>query len=189
MGAVTTGRKLDRFLSDLSALVEALPSPDAKARMDADLESLIEFLQNFRAQLKSLPTDDGAEKIASTIEAVKDFVRIAEADPTMCRVLGFSERARSNGRPRRRSPNLGDKDAARMALDELRRLPSHDVEQTLSDRATYSAQALRSIAAELGLRIPSKTTRLSLVEKITKSLGNRRGYQYLRGDATDDPAV
>ena len=76
-----------------------------------------------------------------------------------------------------------------MALDELRRLPSHDVEQTLSDRATYSAQALRSIAAELGLRIPSKTTRLSLVEKITKSLGNRRGYQYLRGDATDDPAV
>ena len=57
-----------------TALVEALPSPDAKARMDADLESLIEFLQSFRAKLKSLPTDDGAEQIASTIEAVKDFV-------------------------------------------------------------------------------------------------------------------
>lgn len=186
MGAITTGRKLDRFLSDLSALVEALPSPDAKARMDADLESLIEFLQNFRAKLKSLPTDDGAEQIASTIEAVKDFVRIAEADPTMCRVLGLSERSRSNGRPRRQPSDLGDRDAARMALDELRQLPSHDVERTLSDRAAYSAQALRAIAAELGLRIPSKTTRLSLVEKIAKTLGNRWGYQYLRGDAPKD---
>ena len=73
-----------------------------------------------------------------------------------------------------------------MALDELRQMPSHDVEQTLSDRAAYSAQALRAIAAELGLRIPSKTTRLSLVEKISKTLGNRWGYQYLRGDAPND---
>ena len=98
MSVVTTGRRLDRFLSDLSALVEALPSPDVKAGMDADLASLIEFLQNFRTKLSSLPTDEGADQIASTIEAVKDFVRIAEADPVLCRVLGLSEQ-RTSERP------------------------------------------------------------------------------------------
>ncbi len=74
MSVVTTGRRLDRFLSDLSALVEVLPSPDVKARMDADLAALIEFLQGFRARLNSLPTDEGADQIASTIEAVKDQI-------------------------------------------------------------------------------------------------------------------
>ncbi len=184
MSAVTTGRRLDRFLSDLSALVEALPSADAKARMDADLASLIEFLQNFRTRLSALPTDEGADRIASTIEAVKDVVRIAEADPVMCRVLGLSDQRRPNGGPRRRPANAGGREAAKKTLDELRRLPSHDVERALADRTTYKAQSLRAIAAELGLRIPSKATRLSIVEKITKSLANRRGYEYLRGPET-----
>ena len=184
MGATTTARKLDRFLTDLSVLVEALPSPEAKARMDADLVSLIEFLQNFRSQLNSLPTDEGAAEIASTIEAVKDFVRMAEADPTMCRVLGLAERPRQNGRPRHQA-KAGELDAAK-ALDELRKLSSAEVERTLSDRASYNVQALRALAAQLGLRIPSKTTRLSIVERITKTLANRWGYQYLREGAHDD---
>ena len=183
MGAATTGRKLDRFLSDLSALVEALPSPEAKARMDADLVSLIEFLQNFRSQLNSLPTDEGAAQIASTIEAVKDFVRIAEADPTMCRVLGLAERPR-NGRPRRQA-KTGELDAAR-ALDELQKLPSEEIERALSDRASYNVQALKALATQLGLRIPSKATRLSIVQRITKTLANRWGYQYLREGAHGD---
>lgn len=186
MGSVTTGRKLDRFLTDLSALVEALPSSDAKARMDADLGSLIEFLQNFRTKLKSLPTDDGAEQVASTIEAIKDFVRIAEADPTLCRVLGLAERARPNGRPGRQTMSLVGRNAAKDALDKLRQLPPHDVEQALSNRATYNVQTLKAMAVELGLRIPSRATRLSIVEKVTKTLSNRRGYQYLREGASDD---
>lgn len=182
MSVATTGRKLDRFLTDLSALVEALPSPDAKARMDADLASLIEFLQNFRARLNSLPTDDGAEQIASTIESLKDFVRIAESDPTMCRVLGLSERSRSNGRPRRPPTNAGGWDASK-ALDELQGMSSQEVERILADRRKYNVEALRAIGAQLGLRIPSRASRLSIAEKITKALANQRGYQYLREGA------
>ena len=178
MGAATTARKLDRFLTDLSALVEALPSPEAKARMDADLVSLIEFLQNFRSQLNALPTDEGAAQIASTIEAVKDFVRIAEADPTMCRVLGLAERPRPNGRPRHQA-KAGELDAAK-ALDKLQKLSSEEIEKALSDRASYNVQALRALATQLGLRIPSKATRLSIAERITKTLASRWGYQYLR---------
>ena len=184
MGAATTARKLDGFLTDLSALVEALPSPEAKATMDADLVSLIEFLQNFRSQLNALPTDEGAAQIASTIEAVKDFVRIAEADPTMCRVLGLAERSRPNGRPRHQA-KADELDAAK-ALAELQKLSSEEAEKALSDRASYNVQALRALAKQLGLRIPSKATRLSIVERITKTLASRWGYQYLREGSHDD---
>lgn len=179
MTVATTGRKLDGFLTDLSALVESFPSADALARMDADLASLIEFLQQFRIKLNSLPTDDGAEEMASTIESLKDFVRIAEADPTMCRVLGLSERPRTNGRPVRRTASASDFDAPK-ALDRLQRMPSQEVAEALADRKTYNVAALRAIASQIGLRIPAKTTRLSIAEKITKSLANRRGYEYLR---------
>ena len=178
MSIATTGRKLDRFLTDLSALVESLPSADAKARMDADLASLIEFLEQFRARLNSLPTDDGAEQMASTIEHIRDFVRIAEEDPTMCQLLGLSEQGRTNGRPRQRTI-AADFDAAK-ALDKLQQMPSQEVELALTDRNTYKVAALRAIASQLGLRIPSKATRLSVAEKIAKALANRRGYQYLR---------
>ena len=179
MSIATTGRRLDRFLTDLSALVDALPLPDAKARMDSDLASLIEFLQNFRTRLNSLPTDDGAEQIASAIESIKDFVRIAEADPTMCRVLGLAERPRTNGRPKRPTAAASEFDAAK-ALANLQRTPSQEVARTLADRKAYNVAALRAIAAQLGLRVPSKATRLSIAEKITKALANRWGYQYLR---------
>ena len=179
MGVATTGRRLDRFLTDLSALVESLPSADAKAKMDADLASLIEFLEQFRTTLKSLPTDGGADQIAATIEYVKDFVRIAEADPTMCRVLGLSERKQTNGRPRQPPRVAGDFDAAK-ALDELQKMPSQEIERTLTDRKTYTVAALKAIGSQLGLRIPSKATRLSVAERIIKALSNRRGYQYLR---------
>ena len=179
MTVATTGRKLDRFLTDLSALVESFPSADAIARMDADLASLIEFLQQFRIKLNALPTDDGAEQMASTIESLKDFVRIAEADPTMCRVLGLSERPRTNGRPVRRRAPGSDFDAPK-ALDRLQQMPSQEVAEALADRKTYNVAALRAIASQIGLRIPAKTTRLSIAEKITKSLANRRGYEYLR---------
>ena len=148
--------------------------------MDADLASLIEFLQNFRTNLSSLPTDEGAEQIASTIESVKDLVRVAEADPVMCRVLGLSDQARPNSRPRRRPTSAADRDASRKALSELQDMPLHDVEQVLTDRATYNVQALKAVAEELGLRTPSKATRLSIIEKITKTLANRQGYEYLR---------
>lgn len=147
--------------------------------MDSDLASLIEFLQNFRAKLNSLPTDDGAEQIASAIESIKDFVRIAEADPTMCRVLGLSERSKANGRIRHRAIVANDFDAAK-ALEELQRMPSQEVANTLADRKMYKVDALKAIAAQLGLRTTSKATRLSIAEKVTKALANQRGYQLLR---------
>ena len=60
-------------------------------------------------------------------------------------------------------------------------MPSQEVARTLADGKTYKVAALRAIASQLGLRIPSKATRLSIAEKITKALANRWGYEYLRG--------
>ena len=179
MTAVTTGRKLDRFLSDLSALVESLPSPDAKAQMDRELQSLIQFLQDFRIRLQSLPTGKDADQVALIVEAVKDCIRMAEADPTISHVLGLSTQTGFGGKSRRRQTTVGDGEASRKAAEELRKMPPLDVERLLVKRGKYNVPTLRQIGMELGLRIPSKATRMSIVDKITKSIANGQGYEYL----------
>ena len=189
MAAVTTGRNLDRFLSNLSALVESLPSPDAKAQMDRELQSLIQFLQDFRIKLKSLPTCEDADQVALTVEAVKDCIRMAEADPAISHVLGLSSQSGFGGRSKRRPATAGDREASRKAAEELRKMPPLDVERLLAKRGKYNVPALRQIGAELGLRIPSKATRMSIVDKITKSIANGQGYEYLSRGAVGRTAI
>ena len=173
------GRKLDRFLIDLSALVETLPSPDAKAQIDQDLASLIKFLQDFRDRLKSLPTDNDLEGVTSTIEAVRDCVRIAEADPAMSRILGLSSELK---RPKKSLTSIATKknrEIAKSVADELREMPPENVEQVLADKRKYSVSMLRQIGGELGITLTSNSTRLAVIEKISKTLSNRWGYDYL----------
>lgn len=173
------GKKLDRFLNSLSELVDTLPSQEAKSRLDQELKALIQFLQDFRKRLESLPTGEDADGFTSTIETVKDYVRIAESDPVMSRVLGLSSDNRALGKPSRNSlTEQGRKDAKAVAK-ELKELSSEDVERKLADKK-YNIPMLRQIGGELGLNIPSKSTRLSIIEKITKKTANLRGYNYLR---------
>ena len=175
----STGRKLDRFLSDLSALVDTLPSPDVKAQMDRELASLIEFLQDFRDRLKSLPTDQDADGVASTIETVRDCVRIAEADPVMSRILGLSPEAHTTRKPVKGVTTERDREAAKSIARELKDMPPGEVEQMLSDRTKYNVLTLRRIGGELGIRLSSKSTRLVMIDRISKALANRWGYDYL----------
>ena len=174
-----TGLKLDKFLTDMSVLVEALPSPDAKAKINRDLASLIEFLQDFRDRLKSLPTDNDLDGVVSKIEAVRDSIRIAEADPTMSRILGLSSGFK---RPRKSTKNSTAKQnlaAAKSIAVELRCMPPGDIEQVLADKRKYNAAILRQIGDELGISLSSRSTRPVMIEKITKTLANRWGYDYL----------
>ena len=87
----STGKKLDGFLSKKAELVDTLPSQETKSRLDKELAVLIEFLTDFRNRLKTLPTDQDANDVTSTIEMIKDYVRVAESDPMLSRVLGLSE--------------------------------------------------------------------------------------------------
>lgn len=181
----STGRKLDRFLTDLSALVETLPSPDAKAQIDRDLASLIAFLQDFRARLNSLPTDNDLAGVTSAIEAVRDCVRIAEADPAMSRILGLESELKGPKKSVKRIAKNENREIAKSIAGELQDMPPEDVEQMLADKHKFNVSMLRQIASELEIRIASKSTRLAMIEKISKTLSNRWGYDYLsNGGAT-----
>lgn len=173
------GRKLDRFLTDLSALVEILPSPDAKAQIDRDLASLIAFLQDFRARLNSLPTGNDLAGVTSAIEAVRDCVRIAEADPAMSRILGLESELKGPKKSVKRIAKNENREIAKSIAGELQDMPPEDVEQMLADKRKFNVSMLRQIASELEIRIASKSTRLAMIEKISKTLSNRWGYDYL----------
>ncbi len=111
---------------------------------------------------------------------LKDCVRVAESDPVMSRVLGFpSDNGSSKRSPRSAIPKQG-REEAKVIAEELKRLSSEDIECRLADKRKYNISMLKQIGGVLGLNIPSKVTRLSIIEKITKKTANLRGYHYLR---------
>lgn len=175
-----TGRKLDSFLTRLSDLVDALPSEETKHRLDRELEALIRFLQDFQIRLRSLPAGEDVEGVTSNIEMIKDYVRVAESDPLLSNVLGLSSDSKATRKSSRNSDTAQCREQAISIAEELKGLPPHDVERKLADRRKYSVSMLRKIGGELGLHLPSKSTRLSIIEKIVKKTGNLRGYNYLR---------
>ena len=62
----------------------------------------------------------------------------------------------------------------------LKDLSPEDIECRLADKRKYDVPMLKQIGKELGLSIPSKSSRLSIIEKIVKKTANLRGYRHLR---------
>ena len=175
-----TGRKLDSFLSRLSELVDALPTEETKHRLDRELEVLIKFLQDFQIRLRSLPAGEDVEGVTSTIESIKDCVRVAESDPVLSSVLGLSSRNKGLKKTARNAYSAQSHEEASIIAEELKGLSTSDIELTLADRRKYNLSMLRQIGEALGLNLPSRSTRLSIIEKIAKKTSNLRGYEYLR---------
>ena len=171
-----TSKKMNGFLGKLSEVLGALPSADDKSRIDNELRTLIEYLERIRRQLKLVPTNSTADR--ASIERLREFMEAAETDPVLSRVLGLSKNGPRN---RRRDGGLTD-DArirAREVAQELQRMSGDEVQDRLLDK-TYSVALLRQIGGELGIRIPSRASRSSVIDTIAGKLANRRGYNILR---------
>ena len=181
----STGKKLDSFLSKMSELVDVLPSQETRSRLDEELGVLIEFLMDFRNRLRMLPVVEDTNDITSTIEMIKDYVRVAESDPVMSRVLGLSSESGSLRKFPRRSLTAQNRKEAKHVAEALKELSREDVERRLADKKKYNVLMLRQIGKELGLKIPSRSTRLSIVEKIVTKTANTRGYRYLRHEHSE----
>lgn len=175
-----TGRQLDSFLSKLSELVDALPADETKLRLDRELEALIKFLRDFQIRLRSLPAGEDVQGVTSTIETIRDCVRVAESDPLLSNVLGLSSDSKATRQSRRNADTAQVREQAIAIAEELKCLPPNDVERELADRQKYNVSMLKQIGGELGLQLPSRSTRLSIIEKIVKKTANLRGYNYLR---------
>ena len=70
-------------------------------------------------------------------------------------------------------------EAVKSIASKLRDMPPGDVGQVLADKRKYNVSILRQIGNELGISLTSKSTRLAMIEKISKTLANRWGYDYL----------
>ena len=170
-------KKLDTFLSKMSELVDTLPTQETKSSVEKDLGALIQFLTDFQSRLRELPTDQDANNLTSTIETIRDYVRLAESDPLMSRVLGLSESVT----PRKPTPlTEQSRREAESIAGTLKALAPEDVERRLADKKKYNVPMLKQIGKELGLHIPSKASRISIMEKIVKKTANLRGYDHLR---------
>lgn len=176
-----TSKKMDDFLGKLSDLVGSLPSPDEKSRIDNDLRMLISYLEGIRKQLELVPTSSQVDP-RSSIERLRELLKVADVDPLLSRVLGFP----TNGRRTRRRVGALTDDArirAGKVAQELETLTDDAVRAKLLDK-TYSVALLRQIGSELRIRIPSRSSRSSIIETIAGKLANRRGYNILRHGGT-----
>lgn len=178
--AKLTGRKLDRFLSDLSELIDTFPSRDTKSRLDQELGVLIGFLEEFRERLKSLPTEEDMDGVTSAIEMIKDQLRIAESDPMLSRVIGILPDDRVVRRSQHKPMTKQDLEEAKTTAEDMKGMVLGDIEHNLKDKKKYNNAMLRQIGNELGLRFSSKSTRLSMIDGILKKISNLQGYRYLR---------
>ena len=171
---------MDGFLCKLSDLVGSLPSPDEKARIDNDLKTLINYLDGVRKQLELVPTR--TEINASVIDRMRRLMTAVDSDPVLSRVLGYSPTGRQ---VRRGARALGDEARirAREIARELGTLSQDQVQHRLVDKS-HSVALLRQIGSELGIRIPSKASRSSVIDTIAGKLANRRGYDILRHGGT-----
>jgi hypothetical protein len=171
-----TSRKMDGFLGKLSDLVASLPSPDEKSRIDNDLKMLINYLEGIRRQLELVPTRSQID--GSVIDRLRELMKAVDSDPVLSRVLGLSTNGRRVGR---KASVLGDdvRIRARQVAKELETLPGDQVQYRLLDES-YSVALLRQIGGELGIRIPSRASRSSVIDTISGKLANRRGYDILR---------
>ncbi|MGH8321369.1 MAG: hypothetical protein ACRESI_05370 [Gammaproteobacteria bacterium] len=174
-----TGKKLDAFLSKLAELIDNLPTTEAKDLFDKELQTIIEYLKGIQERMKTIPSGEDAEGIIKTIETLKDYIRIAESDPILSRVLGLSS-TKTDRKLRNRTPAVNERIIASEIAEKYKQMSPTEVQSDLSDKKEYTNALLRQIGNELGLKIPSKATRVSILEKITKKVSNLRGYDYLR---------
>lgn len=174
-----TGKKIEIFLGKLSDLVESLPTQEAKDKTNKELEALINFLLEFQERMKNVPTIEESEKILSTIEKLITLVKVADSDPFLSRSLGLSSQ-KLGGQLKRRSLTDAERSKAKQIAVQLKELSPQELNKKLEGKNAYKVILLKQIANELGIKVDSKATRISIIEKISKKISNIRGYDYLR---------
>lgn len=173
-----TGKKIEIFLSKLADMAESLPTQEMKEKTNKELDLIINFLLEFQERMKNVPTIEETHEISSTVERLITLIKVAESDPFLSRALGLSSQKNSR-RSARKTLTEEDKNKAKKVVAEIKELSPQEINKILGDKK-YKVHFLRQIAYELGIKVNSKATRASIIEKISKKISNIQGYDYLR---------
>lgn len=176
-----TAKRVDTFLKHLAALADSLPTKDQIDEVERELDRVMAFLADFKARLITLPTREDEASLQESLKVLRQFILIAEADPLISKTLGLQpKQAKARSRPARTKTRP---DVATI-IDDLRGSPTNEIRTSFSERVNGCTVAdLKQIAASIGLRVGSKTTKSAIIEQIAKQAENEAGYAYLREHA------
>jgi len=178
--AKLTGKELDSFLLKLSRLAESLPSQKEAYKVSQELGAYIKLLKDLQKQFQEVPSGEETDKIISTIEKLRSLIRVTEANPDLSDAL-YQSTDKGKARLSRPKPlSEHDREKAKVIANQLKPLSPEEVHKKFEDKKAFPVATLRQVAGELGVRVPSKSTRAYLVERISKKVSNLRGYNYLR---------
>jgi len=176
-------KKETSILDFLAETVKSLPSDAEKEKIVKNIGIIIKYFQDLQERVKSLPDDDKKKEILSAIITINEFLLSAKDNPVLSAALGLSyERAISPKRVKKEiPPQTGEK-----LFNELKSLPTDQIQQKLLDYKSVTMDELRALASYLGIKYPQRIKRQDLVDMIVKiGFANIRGYEILRSDKSD----
>jgi len=176
-------KKESSILGFLEEVVRSFPSDIERDKIVKNIDTIIKYFQDLQGRVKSLPDENSQKEILSAISTINDFLLSARDNPVLSAALGLSyERPTSPKRVKKEiTPQSGEK-----LFNELKSLPTEQIQQRLLDYKSVSMDELRALASYLGIKHPQRIKRQDLVDKIVKiGFANIRGYEMLRSNRSD----
>lgn len=169
--------RAEKFVQNLRALVESLPSESEKQRIFADLDQVIEFLTEIKRSFGSVPSQESAAAVRSAVDGLDALFLRARASAPLAAALGLRP---ADHKPRAQPLSEVDSERARILLERLQKLPVEEMRANLENCSATAARDLHAIAALMGIRTTQRGSRESLAQQVATKIANARGYETLR---------
>ncbi len=166
----------------LAQVLHSLPDQADRERLLKNLDAIINFFSDLKRRIESLPSTGDRARILAALEDIAGFLNRSRNDSVLASVLGLQYERGS-----RRSPGTipVPSKSSDALLDELRALPTEEIQKRLNDYKQVTMSDLRAMAGRLGLKYEERMKRQELVDRIVKlGFANVRGYDLLRGRST-----
>lgn len=184
MGETRGGKhpNLKTLMIRLRAVFDGLPTESEKQEMKETTAALIGFLSALRDTIDGLPSGDDVHSAKQALGRLESLLASIEANPVFATALGL--RPRAPLRQRTAATGAGDSARAKALLAQLEALPIDEIRAKLQDES-LSLEALRLVAAEVGIRQTKRVSREDLSHQVAMKIANYRGYQQLSGETKE----
>lgn len=163
----------------LADALNALPDDAERDRLVKHLDVIVTFFDALRKRLQALPSSSEKAKTLLALEELTRFLEKAQENEILAAALGLSYERAARGTTRSVRPQASGLTEA--LLNELKELPTNEIQEKLNDYKTVSMDDLNALAVLMGLKFEERMKRQDLVDRIVKiGFANIRGYDLLR---------